>query len=107
MGYAYAWLRCDSQGGNCTTTGGGTSRIYTVQTPDVGSRLRVQVTATNTSRSGQAPSRPTGTVAATPSPPKNTAPPSISGNPQNDNTLTVNTPGLTGTPPQHLHDQPH
>src|SRR5258706_10863010 len=41
--YAYAWLRCDTQGGNCTTINGATSTTYTVQTADVGSRLRVQV----------------------------------------------------------------
>src|SRR5579872_5909169 len=45
--YAYAWLRCDTQGGSCKAIGGATSRMYTVQTADVGSRLRVQVTATN------------------------------------------------------------
>lgn len=97
-GYAYAWLRCDAQGGNCGTIGGATSRIYTVQTADVNSRLRVQVTATNGSGSGVATSRPTSAVVATGSAPKNTASPSISGNPQEDNTLTVSPGSWSGTP---------
>ncbi|HEX4564999.1 MAG TPA: hypothetical protein VH138_00155, partial [Vicinamibacterales bacterium] len=96
--YAYAWLRCDTQGGNCKGIGGATSRMYTVQTADVGSRLRVQVTATNGAGSGQATSRPTSTVTATGTAPKNTAPPSISGNPQEGSTLTVSAGSWNGTP---------
>src|SRR5690348_8210061 len=45
--YAYQWLRCDAQGGNCAAIAGATSQRYTVQTADVGHRLQVQVTATN------------------------------------------------------------
>jgi len=100
--YAYAWLRCDTQGGNCNAIGGATSRIYTVQTADVGSRLRVQVTATNGSGSGQATSRPTSTVTPTGSAPKNTAPPSISGNPQEDSTLTASAGSWSGNPAPHF-----
>jgi len=96
--YAYAWLRCDTQGGSCSAIGGATSRIYTVQTADVGSRIRVQVTATNSSGSGKATSRPTSTVVPTGSAPKNTAPPPISGNPQEDSTLTVSAGSWSGTP---------
>src|SRR5205814_10372481 len=58
--YAYQWLRCDSEGGNCAAIAGATSQRYTVQTADVAHRLRVQVTATNTSGTGVAESRPTG-----------------------------------------------
>jgi hypothetical protein len=100
--YAYAWLRCDSQGGNCTTIGGATSRTYTVQTADVGSRLRVRVTATNSSGSGDATSRPTDVVKATGSAPKNTSPPTISGNPQEGATLTVSAGSWSGTPAPHF-----
>jgi len=96
--YAYQWLRCDSQGGSCAAISGATSKTYTVQTGDVGSRLRSQVTATNATGSGSAQSRPTGTVEATGSAPKNTSSPTISGTPQQGSTLTVNPGGWSGTP---------
>src|SRR6267154_642829 len=73
--YAYQWQRCDAQGGSCADIGGATSDHYTVQTADVAHRLRVQVTATNSSGSGVAVSRPTGVVQPTGTAPKNTAPP--------------------------------
>lgn len=96
--FAYQWRRCNAQAGDCTDISGATSRQYTVQTSDVGSRLRVQVTATNASGSGVASSRPTDTVKATGSAPKNTAPPTISGTPQEGSTLTVNPGSWSGSP---------
>jgi Ig domain of plant-specific actin-binding protein len=97
--YAYQWERCDAQGGNCTGISGATSKQYTVQTADVGNRLRVQVTATNGSGSGVATSRPTSVVAATGQAPKNTAAPTISGTTKEGSTLTVNHGTWTGTQP--------
>lgn len=96
--YAYQWLRCDAQGGGCAAISGANSSTYTVQTTDVGSRLRVQVTATNAGGSGNATSRPTEVVQPTGVAPKNTAPPSISGSPQQGSTLTVNPGSWSGTP---------
>lgn len=96
--YAYQWLRCDAQAGNCGPIAGATSDHYTVQTADVGSRLRVQVTATNSSGSGVAVSRPTGIVQPTGTAPKNTSPPTISGTTQEGATLTVNHGTWSGTP---------
>jgi hypothetical protein len=100
--YAYQWLRCDSQGGNCGSISGATSKTYTVQTGDVGSRLRVQVTASNSSGSGVAVSRPTDVVKATGSAPKNSSPPTISGTTQEGSTLTVNPGSWSGTPAPHF-----
>jgi hypothetical protein len=97
-GFAYQWLRCDAQGGSCAPIGAATSRTYTVQTADVGSRLRVQVTATNDAGSGVAVSRPTDVVAATGSAPKNTSAPAISGTLQDGSTLTVSPGAWSGTP---------
>jgi len=96
--YAYQWLRCDTDGGNCASIAGATSQRYTVQTADVGHRLRVQVTAANSSGSGVAESRPTGVVQPTGTAPKNTSPPTISGTPQEGATLTVNPGSWSGTP---------
>ena len=96
--FSYQWLRCDSQGGSCGNISGANSKQYTVQTADVGSRLRVAVTATNKDGSGNATSRATGVVQATGSAPKNTSPPTISGTPQEDQTLTASNGGWTGAP---------
>jgi hypothetical protein len=96
--YDYQWLRCDAQAGNCASVAGATSDHYTVQTADVGHRLRVQVTATNASGSGNATSRPTGVVQATGAAPKNSAPPTISGTTQEGSTLTVSPGSWSGTP---------
>jgi predicted actin-binding protein len=96
--YAYQWQRCDAQGGSCADIAGATSNHYTVQTADVGHRLRVQVTATNSSGSGVAVSRPTDVVQPTGTAPKNTSPPTISGTPQAGATLTVSPGSWSGTP---------
>ena len=96
--FAYQWQRCDAQGGGCADIPGATSNKYTVQTADVGHRLRVQVTATNSSGSGVAVSRPTGVVQPTGTAPKNTAPPTISGTAQEGATLTVSPGSWGGTP---------
>lgn len=96
--YSYQWLRCDAQAGSCAAISGANSNQYTVQTADVGHRIRVQVTATNATGSGSATSRPTDVVAPTGTAPKNTAPPTISGTPQEGSTLTVNPGSWSGTP---------
>ena len=96
--YAYQWLRCNAQAGNCTPITGATSQTYTVSSGDVDNRLRVQVTATNSSGSGMAVSRPTDVVKATGSAPKNTAAPTLSGNPQEGSTFTVSPGSWSGNP---------
>ena len=96
--YAYQWQRCDSQGGSCQSIGGANSDSYTVQTADVGSTLRVQVTATNSTGSGVAVSRPSGGVEPTGTAPKDTSPPTISGTTQEGSTLTAVPGNWSGTP---------
>jgi hypothetical protein len=61
--YAYAWQRCDAQGGNCSTIGGSTSSKYTLTSTDVGHTIRAQVTATNARGSSTATSQQTALVA--------------------------------------------
>ena len=61
--YTYAWSRCDAGGGNCVGVGTNSSS-YPVQSNDVGSTLRVAVTASNGGNSTPASSSPTGVVSA-------------------------------------------
>jgi hypothetical protein len=60
--FTYQWQRCDANGANCANVAGATGRTYAVQTPDVGNRLRVSVTARNTTGSSTANSQPTAAV---------------------------------------------
>ncbi len=62
MTFTYQWQRCDVNGLNCADLAGATGRTYLVQTSDVGNRLRVRVTATNTTGSSSANSQPTAQV---------------------------------------------
>jgi hypothetical protein len=63
--FRYAWRRCNASGGACSPIAGATSRTYETTAADVGSRLRVRVTATR-GRSVSSDSAPTGTIAAAP-----------------------------------------
>jgi subtilisin family serine protease len=75
--YAYQWQRCDSVGGACTAITAASATSYAVSSTDVGSTLRVAVTASNAGGSVTAVSAPTAAVLAaatstTPSPPPTT-----------------------------------
>ncbi len=58
--YAYQWERCNPFGEACLGIGGATSASYTVGAADVGSTLRVTVTASNAAGSASAASAVTG-----------------------------------------------
>jgi thermitase len=63
--YAYRWQRCGSTGLNCSPISAATAQTYTVVTADVGSTLRVSVTASNSAgASTPASSLPTSVVRA-------------------------------------------
>ena len=47
LAYAYQWRRCDTAGTNCSAIAGATSKTYGVTDTDLGSTLRVAVTASN------------------------------------------------------------
>lgn len=94
--FAYQWERCDGGGANCAAIAGATAQTFTLGTADVGHRLRVQVTASNSAGSGTATSNATGVVQAVGSAPRNTAAPTISGNPQEGQTLSATAGGWSG-----------
>jgi hypothetical protein len=113
--YAYQWLRCDSSGASCSAISGATSATRALSTTDLGARLRVVVTATNRYGSAAATSAATAAVVSAPSalpppppppplsptitPPSSTSPPTISGTPQQGQTLNASTGSWTGTTP--------
>lgn len=96
--FAYQWMSCDTNGANCTQIAGATNQTYAPASSDVGSTLVVSVTATNVTASTSASSAAVGPVTLAPVPPANTNPPTISGIPQEDQTLTADPGTWTGQP---------
>jgi hypothetical protein len=94
--YDYQWRRCDSAGTNCADIAGATASTYLLEPADVGSKIRVVVTATNAADSAAAASAATATVTA--APPVNTTLPTVSGTAEDGNVLTATTGTWTGTP---------
>ena len=74
MTFAYQWLRCNSGGQQCQPIANATSATYTVTAADLGSTLRVRVTARNASGTATAESATTSRVAAAPAGPGNVIP---------------------------------
>jgi hypothetical protein len=62
ISYSYQWLRCDTSGTSCGNIAGATAQTYNVVSADVGTTIRVAVTATNAGGSGLATSLQTATV---------------------------------------------
>jgi hypothetical protein len=61
--FGYQWQRCDAAGANCVDVPGATTQTFAVTAADVGTTLRVVVTATN--RFGSAPGTSAQTAAVT------------------------------------------
>lgn len=57
--FTYQWQRCDAAGASCTSIAGASGQRYVVADADLGSTLRVAVTARNTMGSASATSAPT------------------------------------------------
>ena len=98
--FAYQWLRCPASGGapdgsDCATIGGVTTTSYVVASGDVGFRLRVKVTATNSDGQAAAASNATAAVTTQAGPP-NTAPPTITGSTVVGEVLTASPGTWTG-----------
>ena len=100
--YAYQWVRCPASGGaddgsDCAVIGGATTTAYIAASGDVGSRLRVRVTASNAEGAATAASNATASVTAAPTGPTNTALPTISGSTVVGSTLSATQGTWTGT----------
>jgi hypothetical protein len=98
--FAYSWQRCNASGANCLGAGAITS-TYDLSAADVGSTIRVVVTARNTGGSTSASSLPTALVKAQsppPSPPVNTSAPTVSGSTKEGGTVSVSAGTWSGSP---------
>ena len=63
--FTYVWQRCNASGGSCAAISGATAQTYTLAAADVGSTVRVEVTAANTAGSSAATSLQTAVVTKT------------------------------------------
>ncbi len=87
-GYAYQWLRCDSSGLSCAAIDGATGQTYSPVTADVGHKLAVQETASNSAGAGT-PVSSAATAVVIASVPVNRVVPRINGTAQRGSTLTA------------------
>jgi hypothetical protein len=96
-GYGYQWWSCDSSGNNCVTLTGQQSSTYVPGPTDVGTTLRVVVTASNNGGSNSARSGPSQVVAQIGAPASSTAP-AISGTAQQNDKLSASQGSWTNSP---------
>jgi hypothetical protein len=101
LSFGYRWVRCNPTGGlpdgsDCTSIAGATHSHYVLTSSDVGFRLRVRVTATNSEGSRTSASNPTALVVGAP---VNTSIPTATGSALVDGTLTVQPGSWTGRQP--------
>ena len=94
-------MRCGSDGGapdgsNCLNITGATGTTYVLVSADVGWRIRLRVTGTNSVGSNTVASNATAAVKASPRAPVNTQRPSVSGSMVEGSTVTVNRGSWTG-----------
>ena len=91
-GFAYRWQRSADGGLSWIEIGGAAAATYTLVAADIGSAVRVVVTATNAGGSASAASAATATVEGA-FPPSNILPPAIVGTPRVGESLSA-TPGV-------------
>src|SRR5262249_54958663 len=87
--FTYAWQRCDASAASCDTSAGATGPTYDLDAGDVGSTIRVAVTARTLAGSTTSVSAPTARIAALPPLLASTQPPTLSGDTVEGGTLAA------------------
>ncbi len=95
ISYAYQWQRCNKSGTSCLPISGATSASYVPSSSDVGSTLRIAVTAQNSVGPATVTSAASQIVKG---PPQNTAPPTVSGSAVQGQTLNAASGSWSGYP---------
>jgi len=95
--FQYQWLRCAAAGESCANVPGATQKTYVLVVADAGHTMRVRVTAVNADGATNARSAQTALVTSSESP-KNTARPTISGEPTVGQELTADPGTWSGAP---------
>lgn len=105
MSFARQWLRCADTGlESCVPVSGATASQYKLTVADIGSRMRIRVTVTNSEGSAVATSAATAVVE--PAPPVNTVLPALSAPTwEVGSTATATSGSWTGTEPISYHYQ--
>jgi hypothetical protein len=98
ISYAYQWQRCDSSGSGCSDIAGATGASYDLTAADLGSTIRLAVTATNGAGAVTSTSAASAVITSA-EPATSGGGPSTSGTPQENGTLTVDPGTWTGSAP--------
>jgi hypothetical protein len=101
ISYAFRWVRCGPGGGlpdgrDCISISGANGSSYVLTAADVGFRMRVRVTASNSDGSQTVASNPTGTVVG---PPVVVSPPNVRGSVLVGSVVTADPGRWTGRQP--------
>ena len=95
--FQYQWQRCNASGTACVNIGGAVQKTYLLTSADAGRTLRVRVTGVNAEGAVNARSAPTDVVAPSAAP-RNTARPTITGEPEVGQELTAEEGSWTNSP---------
>jgi hypothetical protein len=105
--YAYEWQHCNSAGEHCERISGATSSTYTLAEADIGTTLRVSVTASNGGGSSAPAISARSAVVTAAQTPINTSSPSITGNAKSGQTLTAASGAWSGSPTSYAYEWQH